>query len=569
MANKEYTLGSVGPFTYDDTLFPAALETTGVIRADTAPSDGSDVVRLDDLGTIFAPFDASYVVIGLDANLTNERVLAVNATNLGLTDGGAGGNVTLDTVQDIDVSATPTFAGMTLSAIPADTDNTVVISVAGVLSSDEIDPKVWAIKLVDYAGTPVGQQIALFTDVDTIGGDANFTWDGAIFSILGSMLFDGAQDYKLKDPDRGASFTIQSQSSGADSLIELYSKDGDGTDHVSLELFLKGVPGDITTALESLTIRGVDSGTGAKYSIYGSAVGTGSLHAIHLNAKDGISGTQLVLATDGNVGIGTTSPAAPLDIAVNGITALRISDSGDSGNLRAILGESSGNGGFFVAYSESETATAVIRGYASSDIQAFFTAGNVGINTAIPAVKFQVVGESRFGDQATNYMTIESDGDVNFVGGAGLQLGEIYAHDNAVGTTIGAAGKANKVQVTIFDTDGLSNGSVTPSHSSDHITIGKAGFYFVCISLSVSSAGGGADDMGYSLWKNNGTVEFENLHTHRQMSGGAGDRASISLSGIVDVAANDTLEVWLWNEDNTEGVVIDDITLSVFQIGGT
>lgn len=42
-----------------------------------------------------APTTASYVVMGLDATLTNERVLAVGSP-VTLTDGGAGGNATID-----------------------------------------------------------------------------------------------------------------------------------------------------------------------------------------------------------------------------------------------------------------------------------------------------------------------------------------------------------------------------------------------------------------------------------------------------------------------------------------
>lgn len=54
-----------------------------------------------------APVDASYVVIGLNGDLTAERVLAVG-TGLTLTDGGAGGNATLSLDADL-----VTLAGLT------------------------------------------------------------------------------------------------------------------------------------------------------------------------------------------------------------------------------------------------------------------------------------------------------------------------------------------------------------------------------------------------------------------------------------------------------------------------
>lgn len=58
-----------------------------------------------------APDNATYVVISLDGTLTSERVLAGTANQIVITDGGAGGNVTLSTPQSIHTAATPTFGG--------------------------------------------------------------------------------------------------------------------------------------------------------------------------------------------------------------------------------------------------------------------------------------------------------------------------------------------------------------------------------------------------------------------------------------------------------------------------
>ena len=150
MATKTLSIAGVSNFNYDDTLFPAAIHTTGTLRSDTVPVGGTDILRLDDVGGggAVAPANAQYVVVALDGDLSDERALAVNTTNLSLSDGGANGNITIDTVQDIDVTATPTFAGVTLSAIPTGVSDTVLVSVGGVLSSDEIDPKVWVGLLV-------------------------------------------------------------------------------------------------------------------------------------------------------------------------------------------------------------------------------------------------------------------------------------------------------------------------------------------------------------------------------------------------------------------------------------
>ena len=129
-------------------------------------------------------------------------------------------------------------------------------------------------------------------------------------------------------------------------------------------------------------------------------------------------------------------------------------------------------------------------------------ATGVGIGTATPDTKLQVVGDTKLGDDNTNYVEVGTTGNVVFVGSAGLAFAEIYAQDNTTPTTITTAGKANKVQITIFDSNGLSN-NCTPDHNNDHITITKAGIYKVNVDITSSGAGGDTDTLGFSLYKNN------------------------------------------------------------------
>lgn len=62
-----------------------------------------------------APTDAEYVVIALDGDLSDERVLTGTANQISIADGGANGNVTLSTPQDIHTGASPTFVSVTLT----------------------------------------------------------------------------------------------------------------------------------------------------------------------------------------------------------------------------------------------------------------------------------------------------------------------------------------------------------------------------------------------------------------------------------------------------------------------
>jgi hypothetical protein len=111
---------------------------------------------------------------------------------------------------------------------------------------------------------------------------------------------------------------------------------------------------------------------------------------------------------------------------------------------------------------------------------------------------------------------------------------------------------------------------MTPDHTNDHITVDKAGWYLCSVSISIDSLAGSAAKFGFGVYKNNGATLFQNLHSHRDLPAGAGGNSgSVSLSGLIDLAATDTIELWVWNETNTQNIVVDDVTLTLLQKAGT
>ncbi len=169
----------------------------------------------------------------------------------------------------------------------------------------------------------------------------------------------------------------------------------------------------------------------------------------------------------------------------------------------------------------------------------------------------------------TDQTTIDSNGNVIFIGAGGLPFAGISAEDVMSTVTITGTGVANKVQVTAFDTNDPSN-NATPDHANDHITIVKSGMYYCSVSISVeSTVPGAAALIDAEVWVNNGATDKHNCHAHRNLSGGGSDFGAMTLSGIIDLAEDDTVEVWMWNETNTANIIIDNITLSLIQIGGT
>lgn len=164
----------------------------------------------------------------------------------------------------------------------------------------------------------------------------------------------------------------------------------------------------------------------------------------------------------------------------------------------------------------------------------------------------------------TNYMQISGAGDVLFKGTSGLAYANVYVRGNGSATNITIAG--TYVKFAYFDTNGESN-NCTPDQANNKITVTEPGEYLIICSIHCESTGaGGADEFGFEV-RVGGNVE-NNLHAHRQMAGGGVDVGSVNMSGIVNIADNEAIEIYCTNEDTTDDVLIEDCSLSVIQIGG-
>ncbi len=193
---------------------------------------------------------------------------------------------------------------------------------------------------------------------------------------------------------------------------------------------------------------------------------------------------------------------------------------------------------------------------------------NIWLNDVYEWLKYPALRAytGQFGAMADgNYIDIQSGGNIVFIGTAGMAFAGISVKDNTDAVILNSTAK---VQITNFDTNDPSN-NATPDHANDHITTDKKGDYFAIVSLDVQNNAAQAHKVDVSLWKNNGATEFLNVHNHRNLSGGSTDVAAMTLSGFIEVAAGDTLE--LWADTGTAGdrsVTFEDITLSILQVGG-
>jgi hypothetical protein len=148
--------------------------------------------------------------------------------------------------------------------------------------------------------------------------------------------------------------------------------------------------------------------------------------------------------------------------------------------------------------------------------------------------------------------------------GGGMCYAEIYALDNSTATSIASA--TTEYQVTVFDTNGVSN-NATPDHTNDHITITQAGDYLINFTATISNEAGDANLMKLYIKKNNGASVVGSLQFIRVFYGWGGEQDVAKLSGMATLAASDTIEVWVENLQNTQDYTFEDITLNVMQIG--
>ena len=277
---------------------------------------------------------------------------------------------------------------------------------------------------------------------------------------------------------------------------------------------------------------------------YGSAgSGNMTLPLYGLSASYGTSA-----AWNGNALSSMTGLSCQMNLRGSG-TAATVSGATFSIVLRDGSGNVTTARGAYFAVVDVSTTSAVTNAYG-------LYVDNINVGTTLNYAIYTRDGQVRFGD------------DLFFAGaGAGLPGAGIYCHDAGTTLTIAASGWANKVQVTQFTANETSN-LMTPDHTNDHITVVKTGVYRVTASISISSTGGTSYEVAFGCWKNNGATEFLNLHSHRVLSGGGGDKGSMSISGRVSLTAADTLELWAANITNTNNIIIESITLSAVMVGG-
>ena len=139
--------------------------------------------------------------------------------------------------------------------------------------------------------------------------------------------------------------------------------------------------------------------------------------------------------------------------------------------------------------------------------------------------------------------------------------GGLSVSGNAVATTIGTG--STYVQVTVFATASPS-ADVTPSATTDDITIATAGDYLIGFNASLT-AGNANNEYQLAVFVNNGVTQ-KNLVSSRKV-GGTGDVGSAGSGLPVTLAASDTVELWVQNITAGNNITVQDAQLWVLRVG--
>ena len=193
------------------------------------------------------------------------------------------------------------------------------------------------------------------------------------------------------------------------------------------------------------------------------------------------------------------------------------------------------------------------------------TDGTVGRNTLNPQAGFHNVGDTRLGDQATNYTALTATGDVEFVGGSGLQYGCINYH--GAGVSVTCTNQNEWYQVVAFDNNSQFNGDVIVDQANNKIIVGLAGDYQTFLGVSGSSTTAN-NDFEVAVSDDDGTSVITPITVH-QATATANRVQTGSMQCFNPLAADDELTVWVrctsaggkvWNTDH--------VVLNTKQIGG-
>jgi len=292
--------------------------------------------------------------------------------------------------------------------------------------------------LVEIAGTgikltnavPSDTSMALYNDSGTL------KWNGAALAMGSSV--SGTIGYLPKFTasnalgnsviyESGGNVGVGTTSPGRllDVAGNVRFDSGSGTNSIVLRdvTISKALGSGVT--FDSTLATSVGNPGGPAYS-FASDRDTGMFEAAANQIGFSLGGSERMrIDNAGNVGIGTTAPAAKLDIKSSGTASLPLQLTASDGSILFDIYEGSSGDGQLDLYNSAGTPNVLLRGINGG--ASYFNSGNVGIGTTGPGTELHVVhkGVSQGG------LKISSDQNGNY-----LQLGGDFPYMESYGATM-------------------------------------------------------------------------------------------------------------------------------------
>ena len=407
------------------------------------------------MGTITGTLDANGDVSIADTNIAFDGASTTFTTTgaFTLTPGGAvtlgdGGDTLSLSSSDWAIGATGDMTGIgaitadgaiTFSGVGAGTDNSVlVISDAGVLSHDEIDPDVWtAGTLIDGSGS--AGQATFWTDADTVSGNNDFFWDNTN-ELLGIGLA-GSPVHKLDVSGAVTGKALMALNETGDQAILVASSSGtttfvlnnDGTlrtvpiasssltdegtvyydsDDDNLYVYANGGWVDLTTQGATYTADNGLTLTGTEFDWGGTLSAATTITQGNYGTTFDLTGTGDFVISDngtpfasfvdtGKFGIGDVSPEGMFEVdgAITGQALVQLNETGDQAILTA---SGSGTTRFTLDRDGSITQTSADTTTNAYDLLADSLTTGTAMNISVDAL---TTGTGMLIDNATNTLT--------------------------------------------------------------------------------------------------------------------------------------------------------------------